>query len=364
MRSLAHARLRGRRIAPALAMLAALAALILLAGPADRSAQAAATTTPAATTAPAPTTAPGTTTAPATTPAPGACGPAGVAVLANTAGLVAERIYAAEVSSSETAGDKRQIESNGPLLSALESGDSAALHTAVHSLVYSHTHIVRLRVSSGSQLLDDEGGPYILAPISGRLRSHGKEVAHFVFSVQDDLGYVKLVARFIGVPLLMRTDAGNVPVPGLLSPGPASIPDHGRVIYRGTKYAAYSFKAQAYPSGRLRISLLLPDAGSLAARSCIEIKAAELGDVARHISQRFALSPTTFASYIKLVHTMTHALVYVRSGTHDLAGSTNAPPAKLRSSGALSFHGADYEVSSFSVPTSTGVARVYVLVAR
>jgi hypothetical protein len=308
------------------------------------------------------TNAPGAAAAPTATGAP-AC-PAGAEVLANTAGSVAERIYAAEVRSSETDADKRQIENDGALLSAMQSGDRAAIHAAVHRLVYSHTHIVRLRVSRGSELLDDEGGPYILAPIAGRLRAHGKEVGHFVFSVQDDLGYVKLVTRFIGAPLVLRTDAGNVPVEGLLSPGPASIPDRGPVEYRGVGYQAYSFKAAAYPSGRLRVSLLLPLTPSLATSSCDEIKAAELGLVAQRISRRFKLSASAFAPYIRLVHTMTHALVYMRSGSRELAGSTRTPPAKLPSSGTLRWQDVDYEVSSFSAPTSSGQARVYLLVAH
>jgi hypothetical protein len=234
----------------------------------------------------------------------------------------------------------------------------------VHSLVYSHTHIVRLRVSRGSELLDDEGGPYILAPIAGRLRLHGKEIGHFVFSVQDDLGYVKLVTRFIGAPLVLRTDSGNVPVEGLLSPGPENIPDRGPVQYRGAGYQAYSFKAAAYPSGRLRVSLLLALTPSLATKTCEQIKAAELGLVAQRISRRFKLSASAFAPYIRLVHTMTHALVYVRSGSRELAGSTRTPPAKLPSSGALRWHGVDYEVSSFFASTTAGQARVDVLVAR
>jgi len=334
----------------------ALALLALGAAPAGASA-------PGATAAPS-------ATAPASTPAATAptgavppC-PVGAELLANTAGSVAERIYAAEVHSSETDADKRQIESYGPLLSAVQSGDHAAIHTAVHTLVYSHTHIVRLRVSRGSELLEDEGGPYILAPISGRLRLHGREVGHFVFSVQDDLGYVKLVTRFIGAPLVLRTDSGNVPVEGLLSPGPASIPDRGPVEYRGAGYQAYSFKADAYPSGRLRVSLLLPLPASLATKTCDQIKAAELGLVAQRISRRFALSGATFAPYIRLVHTMTHALVYVRAGSRTLAGSSHASPAKLPSSGALRWHGVDYEVSSFTAPMSAGQARVYVLVSH
>jgi hypothetical protein len=300
---------------------------------------------------------------PPATGAPAVC-PAGAEVLASTAGSVAERIYAAEVHSSATDSDKHQIESYGPLLSAVAGGDRAAIHTAVHSLVYSHTHMVRLRVSRGSELLADEGGPYILAPISGTLRAHGKTIGHFVFSVQDDLGYVKLVTRFIGAPLILRTDSGQVPVEGLLSPGPASIPDRGPVEYRGAGYQAYSFNADAYPSGRLRVSLLLAITRSLATKSCDQIKAAELGLVAQRISRRFTLSPSAFAPYIRLVYTLTHALVYVRAGSRTLAGSTRTAPAKLPSSGALRWHGVAYEVSSFSAPTSAGQVRVYVLVAH
>ncbi len=341
------------------ASLAVCAALALGAVPGAGAAGAATTPVVPAASTPTPTTA----TAPAVAPAsPTACGPAGAEVLANTAGSVAERIYAGELRSSETDGDKRQIEGDAPLLSAVQSGDHAAIQAAVHTLVYSHTHIVRLRVSRGSELLYDEGGPYILAPIEGRLRVHGKEIGHFVFSVQDDLGYVKLVSRFIGAPLMLRTDSGNVPVEGLVTPGPDSVPDHGPVQYRGASYEAYSFKATAYPSGRLRVSLLMPIAASLASRSCLAIKAAELGLVAQRVSRRFKLAPSAFASYIRLVTTLTHAQVYMRSGSHNLAGSTHTPPAKLPGSGALRFHGVDYEVSSFSAPTSAGQARVYVLV--
>ena len=298
------------------------------------------------------------------TPASSRCGTGSAEVVALTAGAVAQRIYAAEEHSAETESDKRQIETYAPLLSAVESGEQAAIETAVHSLVYSHTHIVRLRVDRGSQLLFDEGGPYILAPVSGTLRSRGETIGHFVFSVQDDLGYVKLVTRFLGVPLVLRGESGQVPVEGQLSPGPGTIPDHGPVSYRGTSYQAYSFDADAYPSGRLRVSLLLPISRSLDASSCYRVKADELGLVAQRISRRFKLSPAAFAGYITLVQTMTHGLVYVRSGSHTLAGSTRTTPRRLPSSGALRWHGIHYQVSSFSAPSSTGTVGVYVLVAH
>jgi hypothetical protein len=292
------------------------------------------------------------------------CGKAAAAVLAHAAGMVAQRIYATEVRSAETESDKRQIEGYAPLSSAVRSGRRAAIEAAVHSLVYSHTHIVRLRVSSGSRLLSDIGGPYILAPVSGKLRSNGRTIARFVFSVQDDLGYVKLVTRFVGAPLILRTASGQVPVPGLLSPGPAKIPDRGPLSYRGRTYEAYSFNAQAYPSGRLRVSLLLAVEPALSKQACAAVEANELALVAQRISRRFSLSRPAFAAYIRLVHTMTDALVYMRAGGRTLAGSTRSTPPRLAASGALRWHGVDYEVRSFHAPSSLGALAVFVLVKR
>ncbi len=299
-----------------------------------------------------------------TTPpvAAAACGAHGAEVLATAAGEVARRIYASEEGSGEVSSDRRQIETYGPLLSAVQRGEHAAIAAAVHSLVYSHTHIVRLRVSRGGELLYDEGGPYILAPISGTLRSHGRTIGHFVFSVQDDLGYVKLVTRFIGAPLILRTDSGQVPIEGLLSPGPATIPDHGPVSYRGTTYQAYSFNVQAFPSGRLRVSLLLPVTRALQTQTCAQIRTGELGHVAQLISRRFALSPSSLPPYVRLVRTMTNGLVYVRAGSRTLAGSTRSTPPKLPTSGALRWHGVEYGVASFQAPSSVGSVHVYVLV--
>jgi hypothetical protein len=282
--------------------------------------------------------------------------------LASTAGLVATRIYQNELSSSEVFADKRQVEGFSPLLSAVASGNRSAVREAVTSLVFSHTHVVRLRVTRGGEVLADVGGPEILAPVSGTLRFGGRTVGHYVLSVQDDLGYVKLVTRFIGVPLVLREGAHTVPVAGALDPGPASIPARGPVNYRGGTYEAYSFNAQVFPSGPLRISLLVPVPGSLAQSTCNEIKVAELGDVARRIARRFVLSPANFSSYIKATAPLTGGLIYIRSGSRQLAGSTHPGPAHLPNRGIVSYRGNTYGVFSFTTSTEIGQVRIYQLV--
>jgi hypothetical protein len=260
--------------------------------------------------------------------------------------------------------DKRQVESYGPLLSALEGGSRAAISQAVTSLVYSHTHVVRLRVTRGSQVLADVGGPQILAPVSGTLYRNGRTLGRYVLSVQDDLGYVKLVSRFIGVPLVLSRGSHALSIEGATSPGPAAIPAHGAVSYRGRSYQAFSVPAQAFPSGQLRISLLVPVPGSLSRQSCSAIKVAELGRVAERVSRRFSLGPSNFGSYIRATAPLTGGLIYIRAGSHQLAGSSQPGPANLPSQGTVRYHGSSYGVSSFTAASEAGQVRVYQLVRQ
>lgn len=303
------------------------------------------------------------------------CGPAAPEALAQTVGSVAKQIYEGEVSSSETVKDRHQVESYEPLLRAVASGEKAAVRAAVTSLVYSHTHIVRLRVSRGAKLLADVGGPYVLAPLSGTLRLHGRTVGHYILSVQDDVGYVKIETHYIGAPLVLRTGLGvhargapakdvpanDVPVPGLLAPGPVGILEHGPVTYRHAIYQAYSFNASAFPSGTLRISVLVPLPAGLSRKSCAAIRNSELATVARRVFGRLALAHVSFSTDVELVHTLTRGLIYVRAGTRQLAGSTRPGPARLPRSGTVRYHGVSYEVSSFQAPGSVGAVRIYEL---
>ncbi len=295
------------------------------------------------------------------TRASAACAGAAPGVLARAAGQVATRIYAGEVAGTETRSDRRQIETNGALLRALAAGRREALTRAVTTLVFSHTHIVRLRIARGSTVLADVGGPFILAPVSGRLRLGGRTIGRYVFSVQDDLGYIKLESRFVGAPMVIRAGSRQIPVEGQLPSAPRSIPSRGPVQVAGVRYEAFSFAGAAFPSGPLRISLLVPVPPGLAGKSCASIRSDELGRVARRISRRFSLSPANLPVYVKLAASLTGGLLYVRSGSRQLAGSTRPGPPRLPDSGSVSYRGASYTVYSFLAPSTVGRVRVYQL---
>jgi hypothetical protein len=291
-----------------------------------------------------------------------ACGPAAPTVLAQTVGLAAKQIYAREVSSMAVRADENQVERYRPLLSALASGDRAGVREAVTSLVYSHTHIVRLRVMQGTTLVADVGGPFILAPVGGGLRLHGRAVGRYLLSVQDDLGYVKLETRYIGEPLVLHKGGQRVPLEGTLAPGPANIPSLGPVSYRGVSYEALSFDVEAFPQGSLRISLLIPVSSSLAAASCAAIKVAALGHIARRTWHRFALVSAPPLAFVRSIGSLTGTPSYVRLRGRQLAGSTRPGPSHLPARGTIKYRGTTYGVFSFRARVPNGTARVYLLV--
>jgi hypothetical protein len=310
-----------------------------------------------------PTSSSATAAAAAPTPAgsPGLCASLAPAARAQAAGFVARRIYGREVSSPEVSRDQRQVEGYTPLLRALAGGSRAAVSAAVSSLVFSHTHVVRLRVSSGGSLLADVGGPFILAPVGGTLRFEGRTVGRYLLSVQDDSGYAKLESRYLGYPLLMRQGARRLPVEGTFSPGSAFIPDHGPVTLHGSRYDVFSFAAQAYPSGPLKISMLVPPPPSSAV-TCTAIRIAELNRIALRIWRRFQLVGAPVSGFVSTMGSLLGALSYVRAGSHQVSGSTSPGPARLPAQGAVSYHGVSYLVFSFPASTPSGPVRAYQLV--
>jgi hypothetical protein len=180
-----------------------------------------------------------------------------------TLGHVGERIYQEEAGSPSVRATLRRIEADSRFQHAVAARDTAAIRAAIVRFFGEHIHVVRVRVyaverSGAQRFLYDLGGPYVLAPVHGVVRSGGRIIGRFSYAIQDDAGYLRLARLFTGAEVLMRV--GSKQVMGSLDPGPRSVPDHGGVEYRGKSYEAYSFSGVAFPAGPLRISLLIPSA--------------------------------------------------------------------------------------------------------
>jgi hypothetical protein len=181
------------------------------------------------------------------------CGASAADTTVNTLSRIARLIYEGEAG-RRTGKQVRRVQANQPLLRAVAKRDAKATRSAIEALL--HQHIVRLRVSAGDRLLSDVGGPYVLAPVTAPLRMNGRTIGSFVLSIQDDEGYKRLANRLAGLDVLMYMGAKLVKSTIGFSPG--NVPHSGSFNYRGKAYRAYTFTADAFPSGPLRITVLIP----------------------------------------------------------------------------------------------------------
>lgn len=269
---------------------------------------------------------------------------------------VAQGIYAAEIHSREVNADVAHITGSQALLGALASNNEAAVYTAVHAIVYApHWHIVRLRVLKAGRVLADVGGPDVIAPVSGALKLKGRLVGTYVMSVQDDVGYVKLVSRFIGVPVDVYRNGSFLM--GTLQPAPSKLRAGASLNVSGGSFQLQLLSARAFPSGTLSVALLVPTpVPTVSAASCASVRLATWGSVAMHIAARLKPLQAHYQDLVDVLRGTTGGPAFVLSGSTRIAGG--AVPARIPARGIVRFAGRSWSVFSWEpVPP----ARVYFL---
>jgi hypothetical protein len=288
-----------------------------------------------------------------------ACGSSTGATVAAVDAIVAGRIYRNELAGTEVSADLAHVNGASDLTSAAAAGDRAAALRAVRRVVFHHRwHIVRLRVLDlRGRLLADVGGPFVLAPVAGVLRSRGRTVGRFLMSVQDDVGEAKLIQRFIG-------DAAGFYVAGRLVAAwganfPAREPTSASLALAGRRYLIARQAFSAFPSGRLdELQFVASPPPGLARSSCAMARAGAFGAVAVRFAQLATGLAHAYYGYAATVTLYTGALVFVRSGANQLASSGGVGPVSLPQSGSVTYRGRSWTVFSFAPMRA---ARVYVL---
>jgi hypothetical protein len=181
------------------------------------------------------------------------CAPTVADVRAATIGLVARRLLDAEERGAGARRAIRHAEKDPAFRAAVVAGDPAAVRAAVVGFFKDkHFHIVRGRVWSGTHLINDVGGPYVLSPAVGTITGAGR----FMLSIQDDTGYIKLLHRFTGADVTLSTAAGVVPGSNIIGGPPFALGLHA-VRYHRRSWRAFGLLGTAFPSGPLRVSLLI-----------------------------------------------------------------------------------------------------------
>ena len=149
----------------------------------------------------------------------------------------------------------RRVQRDPALLRAVAAREPVATRRAVESLL--NQHIVRLRVSAGGQLLSDVGGPYVLAPVRAPLaprRAHDRRLRALD---PGRRGLWRLTKRLAG------PRRAHVHGPGHWSRTasartPGGCPPSGTYHYRGRTFRVYTLNAESFPSGPLKIDVLIP----------------------------------------------------------------------------------------------------------
>jgi hypothetical protein len=152
---------------------------------------------------------------------------------------VAQRVYASERDGSPVRASLRRVERDA----AAMRGNRAALLKQLYTPGY---HVVRLRVVRSGRVAADVGGKFVVA---------GPSAKGMTISIQDVIGYVKLVHRLTGEAVVVRGQPGHV-VASSPALARASLPLSGDVTVAGTPYAVTSFAEPGFAGERLRVWIL------------------------------------------------------------------------------------------------------------
>ena len=184
------------------------------------------------------------------------CGANATETQVNTLKRIAELIYAGEAG-RRTQTQIRRVQRDQPLLQAVARQDPVASKAAVEALLVQH--LVRLRVyDRQGRLLVDDGGPYVLAPVTAPLTLGGRRIGSIVLSIQDDEGYKRLTGRLAGLHVLMYIGSPAQLVKNSLGPEPGNVPASGPYTYNGRAFQVFTLTRAAFPSGPLTIRVLVP----------------------------------------------------------------------------------------------------------
>ena len=173
---------------------------------------------------------------------------------------VAARQYAREMSGPVPRLDLQRIASDPGLGAALRSGSAPRLRAYVHAKfasVWSHMHVSRLQILSGSRVVVDEGVPFVVdGPHTLLPSGFGRSAVTLRISIQDEIGFVRLLHRHYPVDVVVRGSGPGQVRTSLPSALRSRLPDRGTVTIAGRRYAVGSLSRTALGGEPVKIWIL------------------------------------------------------------------------------------------------------------
>jgi hypothetical protein len=177
-------------------------------------------------------------------------------VRADTLAGVAQRIYRQEVRGEVGHAAVKRISHDRALLAALSTGNRTALRAAaLRQLFDPGKHVVRLSIVRAGRTLTTVGGAFVVAPAVLTLHARsGARLGRVEASMQDVIGYVKLVKRLTGADIVVRGQDGHVE--SSLPTPPSTLPVSGTTAVAGVPYVVRSFPETGFAGERLSVWIL------------------------------------------------------------------------------------------------------------
>jgi hypothetical protein len=176
---------------------------------------------------------------------------AAAGVRADTLAGVARRIYHQEAAGAVGHAAVKRLARDRGLIAATRGNRPAALRAAaLRQLFNPGRHVVRLRVLRGGRTLTDVGGRFVVSPARVRVRGDVIEA-----SMQDVIGFVKLVHRLTGVQVVVRGAPGHAEssLPGAIG---TALPASGNATIAGQPYVVRSFREVGFGGEPLHVWIL------------------------------------------------------------------------------------------------------------
>jgi hypothetical protein len=174
---------------------------------------------------------------------------------ANKALGAAKARYLMEAQGAVMHADLRQIAHDTVLLQALNAGRlGAAVAEANRQLV---RHVVRIRVQRGSRVLVDANpSSFDVAGSGTELRGPtGGSLGRLQITIQDVIGFIKLVNKLNSVDVVVRAGTGQVRT-SLPVAAAVSLPASGCTQIGPRRYVVRSFNETSFTGGALTIWIL------------------------------------------------------------------------------------------------------------
>jgi hypothetical protein len=178
---------------------------------------------------------------------------AAAGVRADTLVGVARRIYRQEADGAVGHAAVKRIARDPALRAAMRRGSPTALRAAaLRQLFNPGKHVVRLSVMRGGRTLTDVGGRFVVSP--AQLTAQGDVIEA---SMQDVIGFVKLVHRLTGAQVVVRGTPGHVEssLPGATD---KALPASGNATIAGRGYVVRSFREVGFDGESLDAWVLTP----------------------------------------------------------------------------------------------------------